>query len=110
MLPEAYKSVPRLDQKLDFFLEIQLGLLNQFLGRLTSALDTFEAMNLIRSVPVPGNLPEAVTGVMSSADYGGPIQALKRLSRWWASNRLICRAIDECTDDDASSKSTKLFL
>ncbi|KAI8140844.1 TIP-1 family-domain-containing protein [Fennellomyces sp. T-0311] len=99
-ITDTYKSVPRLDQKLDFFLEIQLGLLNQFLGRLTSALDSFEAMNLIRTVPVPGNLPEAVTGVMTSADYGGPISALKRLSRWWASARLVCRALDECADDD----------
>ncbi|KAI9255823.1 TIP-1 family-domain-containing protein [Phascolomyces articulosus] len=97
---ETYKSIPRLDQKLDFFLEIQLCLLNQFQNRLTSALDSFETLNLIRSVPVPGTLPDAVVGVMSSADYGGATVALKRLCRWWASARTICNAIDECAVDD----------
>ncbi|KAI9497486.1 TIP-1 family-domain-containing protein [Zychaea mexicana] len=97
---ETYKSVPQLEQQLDFFLEIQVGLLNQFQCRLTSALDSFETLSLIRSVPVPGTLPDAVTGVMSSADYGGAIAALKRLCRWWASARTICNAIDECAVDD----------
>ena len=101
---ETYKFIPKLEQKLDFFLEIQLCLLNQFQNRLTSAMDSFEALNLIRSVPVPGTLPDAVTGVMSSADYGGSLAALKRLCRWWASARTICNAIDEYAVDDVSRR------
>ncbi|KAG2227648.1 hypothetical protein INT45_004689 [Circinella minor] len=97
---ETYKLIPRLEQKLDFFLEIQLSLLNQFQNRLTSALDSFEALNLIRTVPVPGTLPDAVTGVVSSADSGGSLATLKKLCRWWASARTISNAIDEYAVDD----------
>lgn len=87
---------------------IQLWLLNQYHGRLLSALDAFEALSLMRSVPVPGGLPESVTGVITSAETGGSIAALRRLCRWWASARVIGDTLRELTDDDVSTTTTTI--
>ncbi|KAI7882471.1 hypothetical protein K492DRAFT_127596 [Lichtheimia hyalospora FSU 10163] len=97
---DSYKLIPSIEKKLRFFMGIQLWLLNQYNGRITSALDAFEALSLMRSVPVPGGLPESVTGVITSAETGGSIAALRRLCRWWASARVICDTLRELADDD----------
>ncbi|KAI9319128.1 TIP-1 family-domain-containing protein [Dichotomocladium elegans] len=99
-ITDSYKLVQDFGKKVQFFLGIQLNLLNQYSGRITSGLDAFEALSLGRSVPVPGALPESVTGVISSGDLGGSIASLRRLSRWWASARTIYDTLREIADDD----------
>ncbi|KAJ8662817.1 hypothetical protein O0I10_000993 [Lichtheimia ornata] len=99
-ITDTYKLIPSVEKKLRFFMGIQMWLLNQYHGRLLSALDAFEALSLMRSVPVPGGLPESVTGVITSAETGGSIAALRRLCRWWASARVIGDTLRELADDD----------
>ncbi|KAL0073951.1 TIP-1 family-domain-containing protein [Phycomyces blakesleeanus] len=97
---EAYRLVPSLQQRFRFLVEIQLTLLGHYHQRIYSALDSFEALSLIRSVPVPGALPESVTGVMTATETGGTISALKRLYRWWASAYTIGEGIRDWSEDD----------
>ncbi|KAG0176220.1 hypothetical protein DFQ29_006407 [Apophysomyces sp. BC1021] len=97
---ETYKLIPSLAQRLRFLAEIQLSLLSQYHQRISSAIDSFEALSLIRSVSVPGALPDAVTGVMIASESGGIIPALRRLCRWWASARTIREDIRYWAEDD----------
>ncbi|KAI9016381.1 TIP-1 family-domain-containing protein [Phycomyces nitens] len=97
---EAYKLVPSLAQKFRFLVEIQLTLLGYYHQRISSALDSFEALSLIRSVPVPGALPDSVTGVMTATETGGTISALRRLYRWWASAHTLAEGIRDWSEDD----------
>ncbi|KAI8390071.1 TIP-1 family-domain-containing protein [Blakeslea trispora] len=96
----AYQLVPGLSQKLMFFVCIQLNLIGQYQKRLSTAIDSFEALSLIRSVPVPGALPEAVTGVMTSNEKDGTISALYRLHRWWTSARSMRDVLKDWNEDD----------
>lgn len=99
-ITNTYILVPSLVQKFKFFADIQLDLLGQYQKRLSAAIDSFEALSLIRSVPVPGALPEAVTGVMTASETGGTISALNRLYRWWASARSISDAMKDWTEEE----------
>ncbi|CEP12104.1 hypothetical protein [Parasitella parasitica] len=99
-ITQAYILVPNLAQKFKFFADIQLNLLGQYQKRLSTAIDSFEALSLIRSVPVPGALPEAVTGVMTATETGGTVSALNRLYRWWTSARSISDALKDWTDEE----------
>lgn len=99
---DTYRLLPKFTQKLGFLLKIQLNLLNQYHGRVSSALDSFEALSLIRSVPVPGAIPEAVSGVMTTPDAGGTLVALRRLNRWRASCRYISKNVHDLAEDDVS--------
>ncbi|KAG0767798.1 hypothetical protein G6F62_002876 [Rhizopus arrhizus] len=96
----TYSLMPRLDHKLRFFIEIQLGLLSQYHQRLSSAIDSFEALSLIRSVPAPGALPDAVTGVMTASESNGTISALHRLYRWWTSAKSVIEALKDWEEDE----------
>ncbi|OBZ91658.1 RAD50-interacting protein 1 [Choanephora cucurbitarum] len=96
----AYQLVPGLHQKLMFFVHIQLNLIGQYQKRLSTAIDSFEALSLIRSVPVPGALPEAVTGVMTSNEKDGTVSALYRLHRWWTSARSMRDVLKDWNEDD----------
>lgn len=96
----AYTLVPNVAQKLLFFVDIQLNLLDQYQQRLSKAIDSFEALSLIRSVPVPGALPEAVTGVMTSTETGGTVSALHRLYRWWASAKSMVDILKFWSEDE----------
>lgn len=98
----AYELVPHLAQRFKFFVEIQLSLLGQYQKRLSSAIDSFEALSLIRSVPVPGALPDAVTGVMTANETGGTVSALHRLYRWWTSAKSIIDVLKDWTEDEVS--------
>lgn len=104
----AYNLVPNLAQKLKFFAEIQLNLLGQYQRRLSTAIDSFEALSIIRSVPVPGALPDAVTGVMTATETGGIVSALHRLYRWWTSARTINDILKDWTEDEVKYKIMKL--
>lgn len=99
-ITNAYNLVPNLAQKFKFFVEIQLNLLAQYQRRLSTAIDSFEALSLIRSVPVPGALPESVTGVMTATETGGTVSALHRLYRWWTSARSIHDVLKDWTEDE----------
>ena len=96
----AYSLVPNLGQKFKFFVEIQLHLLGQYQKRLSSAIDSFEALSLIRSVPVPGALPDAVTGVMTATETGGTVSAMNRLYRWWTSAKSTNEVLKDWTEDE----------
>lgn len=100
----AYTLVPNVGQKLLFFVDIQLNLLDQYHQRLSKAIDSFEALSLIRSVPVPGALPEAVTGVMTSTETGGTVSALHRLYRWWTSARSIVDVLKFWSEDEVKKE------
>jgi hypothetical protein len=63
-------------------------------------VDSFEALSLIRSVQVPGALPDAVTGVITSTESGGSMSALKKLFRWWASARKLVEVIRDWEEDE----------
>lgn len=99
-ITNTYILVPSLVQKFKFFADIQLDLLGQYQKRLSAAIDSFEALSLIRSVPVPGALPEAVTGVMTASETGGTISALNRLYRWWTSARSISDVMKDWTEEE----------
>lgn len=101
-ITSAYNLVPNIAQKFKFLVEIQLDLLGQYYRRLSAAIDAFEALSLIRSVPVPGALPDSVTGVMTATETDGIISALHRLYKWWASARSIMDVLKDWTDDDVS--------
>lgn len=101
-ITEAYQLVPNLSQRFMFFAEIQLDLLGQYHKRLALAVDSFEALSLIRSVPVPGALPDAVTGVMTASETGGTSSALYRLYRWWTSGRSIYDVLQDWNEDEVS--------
>ncbi|KAI8979648.1 TIP-1 family-domain-containing protein [Mycotypha africana] len=96
----AYQLVSDLEQKLNFFVDIQLDLLGQYQKRISAAIDSFEALSLIRSVPVPGALPEAVTGVMTANEAGGIVTALDRLYKWWTSCRSIIQVLKDWTNEE----------
>lgn len=64
---------------------------------------------MMRAVPVPGGLPDAVTGVVSSTETGGSLAAMKRLGRWWSSARTIQDITREMADEDVS-KTKILYL
>lgn len=98
----AYNLVPQLSQKMPFFVDIQLYLLSQYQKRLSTAVDSFEALSLIRSVPVPGALPEAVTGVMTATETGGTVSALNRLYRWWTSGKSMVDIIKDWKEDEVN--------
>ncbi|KAI7890852.1 TIP-1 family-domain-containing protein [Mucor mucedo] len=99
-ITSAYNLVPDIAQKFKFLVEIQLDLLGQYQKRLSTAIDSFEALSLIRSVPVPGALPDSVTGVMTSTETGGIVSALHRLYKWWTSARSIMDVLKDWTEDD----------
>lgn len=99
-ITNTYTLVPNLVQKFKFFADIQLDLLGQYQKRLSAAIDSFEALSLIRSVPVPGALPEAVTGVMTATETGGTVSALNRLYRWWTSARSIHDVLKDWTEEE----------
>ncbi|KAI8646514.1 TIP-1 family-domain-containing protein [Parasitella parasitica] len=99
-ITQAYMLVPNLVQKFKFFADIQLNLLGQYQKRLSTAIDSFEALSLIRSVPVPGALPEAVTGVMTATETGGTLSALNRLYRWWTSARSMSDVLKDWTEEE----------
>ncbi|KAI9307467.1 TIP-1 family-domain-containing protein [Cunninghamella echinulata] len=98
---DTYKLIPSFLQKFQFFTSIQLSLLVQYYNRLESAIDSFESLSLIRSVQVvPGKLPDAVTGVISTNDSNESISGLKKIYKWWASAKKIIMAIQDWEDDD----------
>lgn len=101
-ITSAYNLVPNIGQKFKFLVEIQLNLLGQYQKRLSTAIDSFEALSLIRSVPVPGALPDSVTGVMTATETGGTISALHRLYRWWTSARSIMDVLKDWAEDEVS--------
>ncbi|ORX50102.1 hypothetical protein DM01DRAFT_1325062 [Hesseltinella vesiculosa] len=86
---DTYKLIPHIQQQLHFFVRVQLGLLSFYHDRIESALGSFEARSLIRSVPVPGALPDAVTGVVTASETGGPLGVLPKLFRWWSSAKRV---------------------
>lgn len=98
----AYRLVPDITQKTEFLVEIQLNLLGQYHKRLSSAVDSFEALSLIRSVPVPGALPDSVTGVMTATESGSTVSALNRLYRWWTSARCLSDVLKDWNEDEVS--------
>lgn len=104
-IKSAYELVPHLGQKFKFFVEIQLHLLGQYQKRLSSAIDSFEALSLIRSVPVPGALPDAVTGALTATETGGTVSALHRLYRWWTSAKSIIDVLKDWTEDEVTIHS-----
>lgn len=83
-------------------MEIQIDLLESYHRRIASAVDSFEALSLIRSVPVPVALPDAVTGVMTSTEKSGTTGGLQRLCRWWASAITVHDRTLEWGEDDVS--------
>lgn len=83
-------------------MEIQVDLLETYHRRIASAVDSFEALSLIRSVPVPGALPDAVAGVMTSGERSGTTGGLQRLCRWWTSAITVRDRILEWGEDDVS--------
>ncbi|KAG2176539.1 hypothetical protein INT44_007202 [Umbelopsis vinacea] len=97
---ESYRLLPLFEQRLRFLMEIQIDLLESYHRRIASAVDSFEALSLIRSVPVPGALPDAVTGVMTSTEKSGTTGGLQRLCRWWASAITVHDRILEWGEDD----------
>ncbi|RCH98219.1 hypothetical protein CU097_014935 [Rhizopus azygosporus] len=99
-ITSTYSLVPHLTHKLKFFIEIQLDLLSQYHKRLSSAVDSFEALSLIRSVPAPGALPDAVTGVMTANETHGTLAALHRLYRWWTSAKAMSEMLRDWDDDE----------
>ncbi|CAO3666413.1 unnamed protein product [Umbelopsis ramanniana] len=99
-ITESYRLLPLFEQRLRFLMEIQIDLLESYHRRIASAVDSFEALSLIRSVPVPGALPDAVTGVMTSTEKSGTTGGLQRLCRWWASAITVHDRILEWGEDD----------
>ncbi|KAH8548325.1 TIP-1 family-domain-containing protein, partial [Umbelopsis sp. PMI_123] len=99
-ITESYRLLPLFEQRLRFLMEIQIDLLESYHRRIASAVDSFEALSLIRSVPVPGALPDAVTGVMTSTEKSGTTGGLQRLCRWWASAITVRDRILEWGEDD----------
>ncbi|KAI7898065.1 TIP-1 family-domain-containing protein [Cokeromyces recurvatus] len=97
---DVYELVPSTEQKCRFLNEIQLDLLDQYQQRISNAIDSFEALSLIRSVPVPGALPEAVTGVMTTTETGGTVAAIHRLYRWWRSVDYIINRLKDWSEDE----------
>jgi RAD50-interacting protein 1 len=91
-------------------MEIQIDLLESYHRRIASAADSFEALSLIRSVPVPGALPDAVTGVMTSTEKSGITGGLQRLCRWWASAITVHDRILEWGEDDVGFFFSLLIL
>ncbi|KAG1442153.1 hypothetical protein G6F56_011188 [Rhizopus delemar] len=96
----TYQLIPTLEHKLKFLVGIQFSLLNQYHQRLSSAIDSFEALSLIRSVPAPGALPDAVTGVMTASESNGTVSALHRLYRWWTSAKSINESLKDWEEDE----------
>ncbi|GAA5797912.1 hypothetical protein HPULCUR_003308 [Helicostylum pulchrum] len=99
-ITNAYKLVPNINQRTQFLTQIQLNLLNQYQKRLTTAIDSFEALCLIRSVPVPGALPDSVTGVMTATESGNTVASLNRLYRWWTSARCMTDILKDWNEDE----------
>ncbi|GAA5814535.1 hypothetical protein MFLAVUS_008032 [Mucor flavus] len=99
-ITNAYKLVPNVNQRTQFLTQIQLNLLNQYRKRLTTAVDSFEALCLIRSVPVPGALPDSVTGVMTATESGNTVALLNRLYRWWTSARCMTDILKDWNEDE----------
>ncbi|KAI8366626.1 TIP-1 family-domain-containing protein [Radiomyces spectabilis] len=99
-ITDAYKLLPSLEQRLRFFADIQLGLLDGYKYRISSAIDSLEAVSLIRSVPVPGGLPDAVTGVIMSSEQGGVVAVLHRIYRWWTSACSVSEVLRVWADDE----------
>lgn len=99
-ITNAYKLVPNVNQRTQFLTQIQLNLLNQYRKRLTTAVDSFEALCLIRSVPVPGALPDSVTGVMTATESGNTVASLNRLYRWWTSARCMTDILKDWNEDE----------
>ncbi|KAI8340234.1 TIP-1 family-domain-containing protein, partial [Chlamydoabsidia padenii] len=97
---DTYRLVPSTRQKFHFFAYIQLSLLGQYHYRISSAVDSFEALSLIRSVQVPGALPDAVTGVTTATESGGSVSVLKKLYRWWTSTQKMIETIRDWEDDE----------
>ncbi|KAI7866127.1 RINT-1/TIP-20 [Spinellus fusiger] len=99
-ITETYHLVPSLTHRFKFCAQLQLPLLNYYYQRIASALDSFEARSYIRSVPVPGALPDSVTGAITASETGGTLAALKRLCRWWSSTRTIVEGLRDWSEDD----------
>ncbi|KAG2179757.1 hypothetical protein INT43_003540 [Umbelopsis isabellina] len=99
-ITDSYHLLPLFEQRLRFLMEIQIDLLETYHRRIASAVDSFEALSLIRSVPVPGALPDAVTGVMTSGERSGTTGGLQRLCRWWTSAITVRDRILEWGEDD----------
>ncbi|KAM3583169.1 hypothetical protein VKS41_004920 [Umbelopsis sp. WA50703] len=99
-ITDSYRLLPVFEQRLRFLMDIQIDLLETYHRRIASAVDSFEALSLIRSVPVPGALPDAVTGVMTSGEKSGTTGGLQRLCRWWASAITVRDRILEWGEDD----------
>ncbi|ORY98398.1 TIP-1 family-domain-containing protein, partial [Absidia repens] len=99
-ITDTYKLIPSIRQQFQFFAYIQLSLLGQYQNRISSAVDSFEALSLIRSVQVPGALPDAVTGVITATESGGSLSVLKKLYRWWTSAQKLIEAIRDWEDDE----------
>ncbi|CAO3590201.1 unnamed protein product [Absidia cylindrospora] len=99
-ITDIYKLIPSIRQQFQFFAYIQLSLLGQYQNRISSAVDSFEALSLIRSVQVPGALPDAVTGVITATESGGSLSVLKKLYRWWSSAQKLIEAIRDWEDDE----------
>jgi len=99
-ITESYRLLPLFERRLRFLMEIQIDLLESYHRRIASAVDSFEALSLIRSVPVPGALPDAVTGVMTSTEKSGTTGGLQRLCRWWASAITVRDRILEWGEED----------
>lgn len=103
----TYQLIPTLEHKLKFLVGIQFSLLNQYHQRLSSAIDSFEALSLIRSVPAPGALPDAVTGVMTASESNGTVSALHRLYRWWTSAKSINESLKDWEEDEVKDGGLK---
>ncbi|CAO3625199.1 unnamed protein product [Cunninghamella blakesleeana] len=100
-ITDTYKLIPSFLQKFQFFTSIQLSLLIQYYNRIESALNSFESFHSIRSVQVvPGKLPDAVTGVITTNESNGPLSGLKKVYKWWASAKKIMMAMQDWQDDD----------
>ncbi|KAI8063170.1 TIP-1 family-domain-containing protein [Gongronella butleri] len=96
---DTYRLVPHLRAQLHFFVRVQLGLLSLYHERIDAALNSFEARSLIRSVNVPGALPDAVTGVITANEHSGALGVLRKLYRWWASAKRIHDFIKSWQDE-----------
>ncbi|KAI9256240.1 TIP-1 family-domain-containing protein [Sporodiniella umbellata] len=96
----TYQLMSTMEYKLKFLVDIQFNLLGQYHQRLSGAIDSFEALSLIRSVPAPGALPDAVTGVITSSESNGTISALNRLYRWWTSTKSIQEALKDWEEEE----------